>query len=507
MRSRRIIAALLLAPLAAAASAAAQEGREAVDAGALRATVGADPWALRFDGPAGQATLAQAAGAGGGPTGALGFRSGIAWWRATRVLAARRDGDAYEATLATTDPLGRRIDVRIAPAGDGVIALVASVTGPRPGVDAVGIAFVAPARRALPGLRRALQRRRPARQRGRELRRRGPVSGARARSIAAFVPLPGYRPRDDATYFPIPWLLSAAGYGVLVDNDETSTFALGTDRRRGMVAWPSPRRCCALRVFAGPRPADALRRFSARVGRQPPAAAPFFFGPWWQPAGDEGADLSDAARGGRRRLGRPDLHALPAVRRPARGARAAQRGRTRFHAAGLAVTTYFNPMVCTELPALRRGAGARRADPQRARPALRVPLHGLGAVPRRAVRLHRRGGGAFYGDLLDEAVAHGYDGWMEDFGEYTPLDAHVGRRDRRAPPAHNRYVAHYHCAAHALRPRARAAAAGALQPLGLDRRRPAQRRSSGAATRRRAGASTACARPCAAALTMGLSGV
>ena len=43
----------------------------------------------------------------------------------------------------------------------------------------------------------------------------------------------------------------------------------------------------------------------------------------------------------------------------------------------------------------------------------------------------------FYGNLLDEAVGHGYDGWMEDFGEYTPLDvvSPTGRRGRRCTTA------------------------------------------------------------------------
>ena len=45
--------------------------------------------------------------------------------------------------------------------------------------------------------------------------------------IAAFVPPWGYQQRDDATYFPVPWLLSTAGYGVLVDNTETSYYRLG----------------------------------------------------------------------------------------------------------------------------------------------------------------------------------------------------------------------------------------------------------------------------------------
>ena len=47
-----------------------------------------------------------------------------------------------------------------------------------------------------------------------------------------------------------------------------------------------------LRVFAGPRPADVLRRMTAAIGRQPRAAAPYVFGPWYQPRDDEAAILA-----------------------------------------------------------------------------------------------------------------------------------------------------------------------------------------------------------------------
>ena len=54
----------------------------------------------------------------------------------------------------------------------------------------------------------------------------------------------------------------------------------------------------------------------------------------------------------------------------------------------------------------------------------------------------------YFGDLLEEAVGHGYDGWMEDFGEYTPLDAHA--YDGSTGEAyHNKYVVGYHAAARA----------------------------------------------------------
>src|SRR5262249_37691386 len=102
-----------------------------------------------------------------------------------------------------------------------------------------------------------------------------------------------------------------------------------------------------LRVFAGPRPADVLRRLTGRIGRQPPPPAPFVFGPWYQPRGDEQAILA--------RLQRDDVplsvaqtytHYLPCESQ--RDRRDEERPRVdRFHRAGLAVTTYFNPMICT----------------------------------------------------------------------------------------------------------------------------------------------------------------
>src|SRR4029453_15755458 len=54
--------------------------------------------------------------------------------------------------------------------------------------------------------------------------------------------------------------------------------------------------------------------------------------------------------------------------------------------------------------------------------------------------------GGACGRLLGEAVADGHDGWMEDFGEYTPLDA-FDARGRTGSAHHNHYVVDYHCGA------------------------------------------------------------
>ena len=162
-------------------------------------------------------------------------------------------------------------------------------------------------------------------------------------------------------------------------------------------------------------------------------------------------------------------------------------------------------MICTEPhPRTPRPRPAARWCSNPRGRALRVPLHHARELPRGAVRLHRGGGApASTARLLREAVADGHDGWMEDFGEYTPLDAAppTGRPARRCTTL---YPRQYHCGAPR---RAGAAAAGALRALGLDRAAPAARRWSGAATPPWTGASTACARWCTNGLTMGLSGV
>src|SRR6185503_1378461 len=73
-----------------------------------------------------------------------GFRTQAGWFRATRVTEGHFDGDAYVATVETTDPT-RTLGVRIAPDGDGVLAVDASVQGTTVAdVAGTGISFVAP---------------------------------------------------------------------------------------------------------------------------------------------------------------------------------------------------------------------------------------------------------------------------------------------------------------------------------------------------------------------------
>ncbi len=454
-------AVLAVATLQVSATAQAAAPTIVVNAGSLRAEVQVDPWRLRFVDPAGHPVLSEAGGTGLGPNGSLGFRQGVAWQHATRVMSSQETGGTYTATLATTDPL-RQLTVRLAPTSEGVISLDARVVGPgAAGMDALGMGFTPAATERFLGFG---ERSNQVEQRGQVVENfvsDGPYQSEEYPFLNAFVPPWALRSRADATYFPIPWLLSSGGYGVLVDNPETSYFRLGTEAQDawsvevlaappgqlGGQTAPGPDRL-QLRFFAGPAPTDALRRFTRDTGRQPTPPA-WTFGPWFQAKGDELTAV--------RLLQQADaplsvlqtyLHYLPCGDQ--QGIEPAQPGRTAAaHRTGVAITTYVNPMVCASYSAAfdkARSAGAltrnRAGQPY---------LYRYGASPEDSnvvgqYDFFTAAGQQAYGDQLAEALRHGYDGWMEDFGEYTPLDS-VSGDGIDGTRAHNPYPTRYHCAA------------------------------------------------------------
>jgi alpha-glucosidase (family GH31 glycosyl hydrolase) len=68
-----------------------------------------------------------------------------------------------------------------------------------------------------------------------------------------------------------------------------------------------------------------------------------------------------------------------------------------------------------------------------------------------------------YAELLDAAIADRADGWMEDFGEYTPPDA-VSADGTPGEQMHNRYPTDYHCMVREYQD-ARLAKRGGARPL------------------------------------------
>jgi alpha-glucosidase (family GH31 glycosyl hydrolase) len=118
-----------------------------------------------------------------------------------------------------------------------------------------------------------------------------------------------------------------------------------------------------------------------------------------------------------------------------------------MHAAGVAITTYFNPMICTDYEprfseAVAAGALTRNAAGE---PYL-YDYFGSRLFRVGQFDFSAPAGIELYHALLAEAVEDGYDGWMEDFGEYTPVDS-LAADGTPGSEGHNLYPVQYHCAA------------------------------------------------------------
>ena len=448
----RAIAASIACVLATAAPAA---GAETVASGPLEASADLDPWHLAFTQPAGGPALAEARSTGATPAGTLGFRTAAGWWHATRALSSTGDASGLTAELATTDPLGRRMSVRIEPSGEGAIGVTAAVTGPETGaVEATGIGFDAADGERYLGFG---ERSNAVNQRGNEVESfvaEGPYQPEERAFLTAFVPPWGYHPRDDATYFPMPWLLSTRGYGVLIDNNEASVHRLDTD---DAGAWSMETQAGAIsfRVIAGPTAAQVVRRLTERTGRQPKPRAPWFFGPWFH-TGQENQPPREREEQAVRILREADapasavethLRYLPCGE--AVPLRAAERDRTAFfHRSGLAALTYVNSEICQEYEPVWSDAAARGVlqRDSSGKPYVFNAYVGSRTPPQTPVSqvdFTAPGAQEFWNGLMQQLVEDGHDGWMEDFGEYTPPDSQHAN-GMTGPQMHNHYPVPYH---------------------------------------------------------------
>ena len=286
----------------------------------------------------------------------------------------------------------------------------------------------------------------------------GPFSPDSVDVVKATIPPAGFRARADSTYYPVPWLLSSRGYGVLVDNDETSSFRLPGARGGSWgVRVDAPR--LRLRVFAGPTPARALRRFTAATGRQPAPAAPWAFGPWLQTGQPNAPPLAEQMA---------DLDRLRAADAPVSAAETQLRylpcGLDRgleeyearrvayYHGKGLAVLTYVNPMLCASYEprfSNAKAAGALLTTKTGAPSLFDSFVGGTGPAGFTIQKVGEydfssAAGPAAYGDVIERMLRAGHDGWMEDFGEYTPLAARSAD-GRTGTALHNGYPVAYHC--------------------------------------------------------------
>jgi alpha-glucosidase len=426
-----------------------------IRSGPLTVKTTGSPWHLSFLQPGDGINLSERRLTGRGPSGSLGFRAGGAWKHATRVRSSSRSGNVFRARVATSDSGGRALAVSIRPDGEGAIKVTGRVVGGSlADVEAVGIGFAAVSGERYLGFG---ERSNSVDQRGNTVENyvgEGPYLRGEAPLISAIVPPWSLHDRADATYFPMPWLLSTRGYGVLLDNPQTSYFRLRSHRRDTWSMEAQAHRL-SFRVLAGPRPAQVLRRLTERVGRQPKPYAPWFFGPWFQTGQPSKVPPHDEARWTRllRQSDAPVSVAETHMRYLPCGSQQGnedfERRRTRFfHSRGLAVLTYFQEKVCLDYERAYRD-GVRRdvfLKDRRGDVYLLDAFVGDRSPPRTLmaqIDFTARRAQAFYNSLLAEAVSHGHDGWMEDFGEATPLDSVAANR-LGGRSLHNLYPVLYH---------------------------------------------------------------
>ncbi|MGB0099860.1 MAG: TIM-barrel domain-containing protein [Nocardioides sp.] len=427
---------LAAAPSLSAASSATPTTILDSTSGDLRAVVTAPvggDWAVRFVDDSGT-VLASVA------------RDAIALETAEgRVVADRVtevDGDTVE--LGTADD-GLTASVTVAPDAAGVFAV--RVAGHGAGITGVSIDLKAGSDERYLGFG---ERSNAVDQRGRQVQNRvedGPYTANQAFLVRSFVPEPGLGERPDSTYFPVPWMLSTSGYGVLVDNDEDSSFELATSEHRNVNRLVVEADYLDLRVFGGPTPARALKRMSAAIGRQPAPSTPALYGAWFQPDGSNWNAEFDEQReqGVPVSVAETSVHYLPCGND--RG-EVQEMARTKaLHDRGMSATAYFNPMICTNfLPEYQQGIDANAFTRGADGSTLVYPYSTARHFEVSQVDFSSEAGREYFKGLLQEAVDHGYDGWMEDFGEYTPDDALYadGTPDSAM---HNRYVEDYHATA------------------------------------------------------------
>jgi alpha-glucosidase (family GH31 glycosyl hydrolase) len=349
--------------------------------------------------------------------------------------------------------VAKGVQVRVERAGPGVTAV--HLRGPA-GARTVSISFAARRRELFTGFG---ERSNAVGQRDRDVLNYtadGPFLKPDRALAGVAVPDWAESDRNDATYYPIPWLLSSRGYGVLVDNDETSRFVLGHGRWSVRVQ----ARRLDLRVFAGPRPADALRRFSAATGRQPAPPAPWAYGPWVQTGQPNVVPLEDeqslfrTLRDADAPVSAAETHMRFLPCGVHRANDAYERRRTaQVHSFGLAMLSYFSPHLCTSYQPLFDEAAAAGAL-QRGADGLPLTFSafvggqgpsGFSILPLAQFDFTARSTRQIYARLLREAVDMGKDGWMEDFGEWTSPEV-VPADGTPSPRIHNRFPRDYHCA-------------------------------------------------------------
>jgi sulfoquinovosidase len=257
------------------------------------------------------------------------------------------------------------------------------------------------------------------------------------------------------TYFPVPFMLSSRGYGVLLDTTFRSELHLGSETEDAWRAAVNASGFSAT-VYVHADPLGTIADYTEDTGR-PPVPAPWVFGPRRRVnRGAQALGVDEYLAMRQRHIpvtGIDDaLHFLPASSQLGNEDAVAQWTHD-LHAAGYKAMAYNNPYVAEDNDnaaadyayGKEHGYFVKGPDGE---PTLTQFISGK-LLTIAAVDLTNPDAVAWYQDLLRRTLSLGYDGWMHDFGEYTPRDA-VFFDGRRGDEVHDEYPVLSAKAAHDL---------------------------------------------------------
>ena len=268
---------------------------------------------------------------------------------------------------------------------------------------------------------------------------------------------------EDTTYYPLPFYLNNHGYGVLLDTDRYATLDFNSD---GYLPIDAVRilhnhHTSRFTIFHGPKPLQVLEKLTARTGRIPRMPPPWALGTWMAGNNNPERALFGGITGTART--RTIMDTVRANRIPASAIwiedwwwgniltnawkldRTAYPGyeqlRDDIHARGFKHLGYFLPYLDTRVPefveAANLGHLIKKPDGTTYTWSMTSGTFGYTVsqidVTKPAARAW------FLDRFMKQATGElGFDGWMQDFGEYTPPDA-VFSDGSTGATMHNRY--------------------------------------------------------------------
>jgi sulfoquinovosidase len=279
-----------------------------------------------------------------------------------------------------------------------------------------------------------------------------------------------------ATYKPLPWVLSSRGWGLLLQTHAPVWFDVGASRPDRLVAEVAAAEV-DVTLFTDAQPDELVTRLTERTGRPPglpdwalapwldaiggqdevrrvarlvrdrgiPAAAIWYedwqnaseYAAWFVPFRYERLPLGWLPRRFRERVERLAYYRItPAFRRPDRSRYPdLEQLNDELRAIGMKPLAYYGPHIADvdddfEL-ARRNGWLISRSDGEPA--TYRVRDDRLAHVD-----LTHPDARAWYADELRRGLEYGFDGWMADFGEYTPVESRTFSGESGLEH-HNRY--------------------------------------------------------------------